>query len=160
MNREVINPQELPAVNSTYSQAIKANGMIFVAGQIGLDPATGKLISSDIAEQARQAIENTAVILKAAGSSLANVVSTTLYLTEFDQAKAQVHAGAVMSGMARQDPPETLGRACELTFVLQGYAKSDQGVRVARHDRENARELNLRARRVGAINVNGSQGQR
>jgi 2-iminobutanoate/2-iminopropanoate deaminase len=85
MNREVINPRELPAVNSTYSQAIKANGMIFVAGQIGLDPATGKLISSDIAEQARQAIENTAMILKAAGSSLANVVSTTLYLTEFDQ---------------------------------------------------------------------------
>ena len=85
MNREVINPQKLPAVNSTYSQAIKANGMIFVAGQIGLDPATGKLISSDIVEQARQAIENTALILKAAGSSLANVVSTTLYLTEFDQ---------------------------------------------------------------------------
>ena len=85
MNREVINPQELPAVNSTYSQAIKANGMIFVAGQIGLDPATGKLISSDITEQARQAIENTAMILKAAGSSLGHVVSTTLYLTEFDQ---------------------------------------------------------------------------
>jgi 2-iminobutanoate/2-iminopropanoate deaminase len=59
--------------------------MIFVAGQIGLDPATGKLTSSDIAEQARQAIENTAMILKAAGSSIANVVSTTLYLTEFDQ---------------------------------------------------------------------------
>jgi 2-iminobutanoate/2-iminopropanoate deaminase len=85
MNREVINPQELPAANSPYSQAIKANGMIFVAGQFGFDPATGKLISSDIAEQARQAIENSAMILKAAGSSLANVVSTMLYLTEFDQ---------------------------------------------------------------------------
>jgi hypothetical protein len=51
-------------VNPTYSQAIKANGMIFVAGQIGIDPATGKLISSDIAEQARQAIENTATICR------------------------------------------------------------------------------------------------
>ena len=51
MHREVINPPELPTVNPTYSQAIKANGMIFVAGQIGIDPATGKLISSDIAEQ-------------------------------------------------------------------------------------------------------------
>jgi 2-iminobutanoate/2-iminopropanoate deaminase len=59
--------------------------LVFVAGQIGIDPATGKLISSDIAEQARQAIENTATILKAAGSSLENVVSTTLYLTEFEQ---------------------------------------------------------------------------
>jgi 2-iminobutanoate/2-iminopropanoate deaminase len=85
VNREVINPQEMPAVNATYSQAIKANGLVFVAGQIGIDPATGKLISGDIAEQARQAIENTATILKAAGSCLENVVSTTLYLTEFEQ---------------------------------------------------------------------------
>jgi 2-iminobutanoate/2-iminopropanoate deaminase len=85
MNREVINPPELPAVNATYSQAIKANGLVFVAGQIGIEPATGKLVSSDIAEQARQAIENTATILKAAGSSLEKVVSTTLYLTEFEQ---------------------------------------------------------------------------
>src|SRR5260370_13310592 len=79
MNREVINPQELPAVNPTYSQAIKANGMIFVAGQIGIDPATGKLISSDIAEQTHQAIENTATILKAAGSRPASARSTHLY---------------------------------------------------------------------------------
>jgi 2-iminobutanoate/2-iminopropanoate deaminase len=85
MNREVVNPHGLPAVNPTYSQAIKANGLVFVAGQIEIDPATGKLISSDIAEQARQAIENTATILKAAGSSLENAVSTTLYLTEFEQ---------------------------------------------------------------------------
>ena len=85
MNREVINPKELPSVNSTYSQAINANGLVFVASQIGIDPATGKLISGDIAEQARQAIENTATILTAAGSSLENVVSTTLYLTEFEQ---------------------------------------------------------------------------
>jgi 2-iminobutanoate/2-iminopropanoate deaminase len=84
MNREVINPKELPAVNPTYSQAIKANGLVFVAGQIGIDPATGMLISSDIVEQARQAIENTATILIAAGSSLENVVSATLYLTEFE----------------------------------------------------------------------------
>ena len=85
MNRKVINPPELLSVNPTYSQAIRANGFVFVAGQIGIDPATGKLISSDIAEQARQAIENTATILKAAGSCLENVVSTTLYLTEFEQ---------------------------------------------------------------------------
>ena len=85
MNWEVVNPRDLPALNPTYSQAIKANGMVFVAGQIGVDPQTGKLIGPDIAEQTRQAIENVKTILKAAGSSLANVVSTTLYLTEFDQ---------------------------------------------------------------------------
>src|SRR5260370_21113169 len=85
MNREVINPQELPAVNPTYSQAIKANGMIFVAGQIGIDPATGKLISSDIAEQTHQAIENTATILKAAGASPPDLGSTPLYPTHVAQ---------------------------------------------------------------------------
>jgi 2-iminobutanoate/2-iminopropanoate deaminase len=75
----------LPAVNPTYSQAIKANGLVFVAGQIRIDPQTGQLAGSDIAEQTRQAIQNVETILKAAGSSLANVLSTTLYLTDFDQ---------------------------------------------------------------------------
>jgi 2-iminobutanoate/2-iminopropanoate deaminase len=85
MTREVINPPELPALNPTYSQAVRANGWVYVAGQIGIDQATGNLISAEIAEQARQAIENTATILRAAGLSLENVVSTTLYLTEFNQ---------------------------------------------------------------------------
>jgi 2-iminobutanoate/2-iminopropanoate deaminase len=85
MTREVIDPPELPAVNPTYSQAIRANGFVYVAGQIGIDPTTGSLVSAEIVEQARQAIKNTATVLRAAGSSLENVVSTTLYLTEFDQ---------------------------------------------------------------------------
>lgn len=85
MTREAINPPDLPAVNTTYSQAIRANGFVYVAGQIGIDPATGSLVSAEIAEQARQAIENTALVLRAAGSSLEKVVSATLYLTEFDQ---------------------------------------------------------------------------
>ena len=66
-------------------------------GQIGIDPQTGQLAGSDIAEQTRQAIENVETILKAAGSSLANVVSTTLYLTEFDQLP-RVEAYPVDSG--------------------------------------------------------------
>jgi 2-iminobutanoate/2-iminopropanoate deaminase len=85
LNRDVVNPPELPAVNPTYSQAIKANGFLFVAGQIGLNPATGKLVSSDISEQTRQAIENIATVLEAAGSSFEKTVSVNLYLTEFDQ---------------------------------------------------------------------------
>lgn len=84
MVREAINPIEMPALNPTYSQAIRANGFIFVSGQIGVDPKTGKLISDDIAGQTRQAIENVARILEAAGSSLQRVVSASLFLTEFD----------------------------------------------------------------------------
>jgi enamine deaminase RidA (YjgF/YER057c/UK114 family) len=97
MTREVINPPELTAVNPTYSQAIRANGFVYVAGQIGIDPATDSLIRAEIAEQARQAIENTATVLRAAGSSLENVVSTTLYLTEFDQL-GKVNAFSAFNG--------------------------------------------------------------
>lgn len=85
MAREAINPVGMPALNPTYSQAIKANGFIFVSGQIGVDPKTGKLISDDIDGQTRQAIENVARILHAAGSSLHKVVSASLFLTEFDR---------------------------------------------------------------------------
>jgi 2-iminobutanoate/2-iminopropanoate deaminase len=56
-----------------------------VAGQIGTVPNTGKLVSDDIAEQARQALQNTATVLEAAGSSLSKVVTSSLFLTEFDQ---------------------------------------------------------------------------
>jgi 2-iminobutanoate/2-iminopropanoate deaminase len=117
MNREVVNPQELPAVNTTYSQAIKANGLVFVAGQIGIDPATGKLIGSDIAEQARQAIENTVTILKAAGSSLENVVSTTLYLTEFE------HLGKVNAVYAEYFPQAGPAKLSCGVSALYGGAK-------------------------------------
>lgn len=85
MDREVIQPQSLPAVNPTYSQAIRSNGFVFVAGQIGIDPVTGKLVGDDITEQARQTLENIVTILDAAGSSLERVVSASLYLTEFHE---------------------------------------------------------------------------
>ena len=85
MDREVINPPGLPAANPTYSQAIRANGFVFVAGQIGVNPATGQLVSDDVADQTRQALDNTAAILEAAGSSLQKVVSASLYLTEFGE---------------------------------------------------------------------------
>jgi 2-iminobutanoate/2-iminopropanoate deaminase len=83
--RNVIQPADMPSANSTYSQAIQTTGFIFVSGQIGTDPKTSRLADDDIAVQARQALDNTAAILKAAGSSMEKVVSATLYLTEFDQ---------------------------------------------------------------------------
>jgi 2-iminobutanoate/2-iminopropanoate deaminase len=83
--RNVIQPADMPTANPTYSQAIRAGGFVFVSGQIGIDPATGRLVDDDISVQARQALDNTAAILKAAGSSMDQVVSATLYLTEFDE---------------------------------------------------------------------------
>jgi 2-iminobutanoate/2-iminopropanoate deaminase len=81
--RDVIQAPEIPTANATYSQAIRTGGFLFVSGQTGVLSATGRLISEDVAEQARQAMENTAAILRAAGSSLANVVSANLYLTDY-----------------------------------------------------------------------------
>src|SRR6266849_9901962 len=83
--RNVIQPADMPSANPTYSQAIQTAGFIFVSGQIGIDPATGRLVDDDISVQARQALDNTAAILKAAGSSMEQVVSANLYLTEFDE---------------------------------------------------------------------------
>ena len=115
--RDIINPPGLPAENPTYSQAIRANGFVFVAGQIGTMPGTGKLVSDDIAEQARQALHNTATILEAAGSSLSKVVSSSLFLTEFDQLS---RVNAVYSKYFPQEGPAKF--ACGVT-ALYGGAK-------------------------------------
>lgn len=80
---DVIQTPEVPTANATYSQAIRAGGFLFVSGQTGVNPQTGRLISDNVAEQAKQAIENAAGILRAAGSSLAKVVSVNLYLTDY-----------------------------------------------------------------------------
>ena len=66
-----------------YSQAIKAGGFVFVAGEKGIDPRTGKM-ASGIQAQTRQTLENIRVILEAAGSSLDHAVATTVYLVDID----------------------------------------------------------------------------
>lgn len=80
---EIIQTPGVPTANATYSHAIRAGGFLFVSGQTGVNPQTGLVISDKVEEQARQAIENTAAILRAAGSSLAKVVSVNLYLTDY-----------------------------------------------------------------------------
>jgi 2-iminobutanoate/2-iminopropanoate deaminase len=78
--REVIATNDGPKAIGPYSQAIKANGLVFLSGQIALDPATQQLISGDIAAQTERVLQNLTVILKAAGSSLPQVVKTTVFL--------------------------------------------------------------------------------
>ena len=78
--REVIATNEGPKAIGPYSQAIKANGLVFLSGQIALDPATQQLISGDVAAQTERVLQNLAGILKAAGSSLHQVVKTTVFL--------------------------------------------------------------------------------
>ena len=78
--REVIATDQGPKAIGPYSQAIKANGWFFSRGQIPLDPATQQLIEGDIAAQTERVLQNISGVLRAAGSSLEQVVKTTVFL--------------------------------------------------------------------------------
>jgi 2-iminobutanoate/2-iminopropanoate deaminase len=81
MNREIISTSKAPGAIGPYSQAVKAEGkLLFTAGQIPLDPATGKMVGETAAEQAEQALKNLQAVLEAGGTKLAHVVKTTVFL--------------------------------------------------------------------------------
>jgi 2-iminobutanoate/2-iminopropanoate deaminase len=78
--RDVISTSEAPKAIGPYSQAIKANGLIFVSGQIAVDPVTNTLVTGDVALQTERVLKNLRGILSAAGSSLDRVVRSTVFL--------------------------------------------------------------------------------
>jgi 2-iminobutanoate/2-iminopropanoate deaminase len=80
MQRTQVKTEHAPAAIGPYSQAIKTGGMVFAAGQIPLDPATGQMISGGIQEQTERVLENVRAVLTAAGSSFEAVVKTTVFL--------------------------------------------------------------------------------
>ncbi len=80
--RYVISTPDAPAAAGPYSQAIRAGDLVFTAGQLGLDPATGEFAADDVAGQAERALANLAAILGAAGSGLDQLVKVTVYLAE------------------------------------------------------------------------------
>lgn len=88
MKREVIATKKAPAAVGPYSQAIRVGDFVFTAGQLAIDPATGKLIEGGIEEQTRQVLRNIAAVLEAADSSLDTVVKTTVFLKDMGDFKA------------------------------------------------------------------------
>lgn len=78
--KQVISTDDGPKAIGPYSQAIKANGFIFVSGQIAIDPATNTLVSGDVALQTERVLKNLSGILQAAGSGLDKVVRSTVFL--------------------------------------------------------------------------------
>src|SRR5579863_9750423 len=78
--REVIATKDGPQAIGPYSQAIKANGFLFVSGQVAFDPATQQIVEGDVAVQTERVLQNLAAILKAAGSSLDRVVKAGVFL--------------------------------------------------------------------------------
>ena len=86
MPRTAIHTERAPAALGPYSQATRAGSLVFLSGQIALDPATGTIIGEDdVVAQARQAFANLAAVCEAAGGSLADVVRVGLYLTDLSQ---------------------------------------------------------------------------
>jgi 2-iminobutanoate/2-iminopropanoate deaminase len=81
---EVIATEKAPGAIGPYSQAVKVGTFVFTAGQIPLDPATGKLVEGDIAAQTEQVMQNLSAVLEAAGTSLSRVVKTTCFLANLD----------------------------------------------------------------------------
>jgi 2-iminobutanoate/2-iminopropanoate deaminase len=86
--REVISTDRAPKAIGPYSQAIRANGFIFTAGQIALDPRTGQLAEGDVARQTTRVLENLRGIIEAAGSSLDRAVKATVYLKDMSDFNA------------------------------------------------------------------------
>jgi len=82
--KETVTTENAPGAIGPYSQAVKAGGMVFCSGQIPIDPSTGEFVSQVVAEQTEQVLKNLSEVLKAAGTSLDNVVKTTVFLADMN----------------------------------------------------------------------------
>ena len=106
MNKKIIHTEKAPAAVGPYSQAVSTESLVFVSGQIAIDPSSGELVTGDIKAQTRQVLKNLSEVLLAAGSSLEKVVKTTVFITNMDEFGA---VNEVYSEFFTTDPP---GRAC------------------------------------------------
>ena len=82
--KQIIKSQEAPQAIGPYSQAVVAGGLVFASGQIPVDPATGQFVEGGVSEQTRQVLRNLSAVLEAAGSGLARVVKTTVFLADMN----------------------------------------------------------------------------
>jgi 2-iminobutanoate/2-iminopropanoate deaminase len=82
--KDVIATDKGPQAIGPYSQAVRANGFIFISGQVAFDPATGQLVEGDVSKQTARVLENLKAITEAAGSSLDKAVKTTVFLKDMN----------------------------------------------------------------------------
>lgn len=80
--KRIVHTDKAPKAVGPYSQAVRAGNLVFTAGQIPIDPATGKLVQGGIKEQARQVLENLKAVLEAAGTDFSKVVKATVFLDD------------------------------------------------------------------------------
>jgi reactive intermediate/imine deaminase len=84
MSKAAIHTDKAPAAIGTYSQAIEANGFVFLSGQIPLDPATMEVVDGDFESRARQVFDNLSAVVEATGGALDDIVKLTVFLTDLD----------------------------------------------------------------------------
>jgi 2-iminobutanoate/2-iminopropanoate deaminase len=122
---ELINPAACPPQNPSYSQAAVSGGMVYLAGQIGIVPETGKLVSGDVGEQTARLFENARLVLEAAGSSLEKVVRVTVFMV--DLAEWPAMNAAYERAFRGHAPPKStvevkglaLGARVEIDFIAE-----------------------------------------
>lgn len=121
--RDVISTKEAPGAIGPFSQAIRAGGLVFVSGQVGMDPATGRLIDGDTAAQTERVLRNVSAVLAAAGTGLDRVVRAGVFLADLNDFAAM---NAVYGRFFPVDPPARttvevsrlpLGAAVEIDVV-------------------------------------------
>jgi 2-iminobutanoate/2-iminopropanoate deaminase len=82
--KQAVSSPDAPKAIGPYSQAVRAGQLLFVSGQVPLDPATGQIVGGDVAAQTRRVFDNLAAVLKAGGRSFADVVRTTVFLADMN----------------------------------------------------------------------------
>ena len=104
--KKIISTNEAPAAVGPYSQAVRAGGMVFCAGQIPLDPKSGQIVAGDIGEQTRRVLDNITAVLKADGLTFENIVKTTIFLVDLNdfQTVNEIY-GSYFSKIRRHAPP-------------------------------------------------------
>jgi 2-iminobutanoate/2-iminopropanoate deaminase len=102
MSKKIISTDRAPAAVGPYSQAVEAGGLVFVSGQIGLDPATGEFVEGGVEAQARQVLDNVGAILATAGLSFADVVKCTVLLADMGDFKL---VNGIYAERFPSDPP-------------------------------------------------------
>lgn len=122
---KLVNPAECPPQNPTYSQAAVSGATVYVAGQIGIDPSSGQLVSDDIGAQTERIFRSAACVLEDAGSALAKVVKVSIFMVDlgewaamnevyqrFFAGHAPPKSTVIVSGLA-------LGARVEIEFVAE-----------------------------------------
>lgn len=85
MSKEIISTSNAPAAIGPYSQAVKGNNLIFVSGQIPMDPQSGEVIGTDVKTQTEHALKNLKAVLEAAGTSMDNVLKATVFMKDLSE---------------------------------------------------------------------------